>query len=184
MKTNVNVALIFTLLSVAGCGSPVRVDFDTDADFSSFQTYRWFESEIHHLDALASNPLAKKRVVKAVDAVLQEKGFVVTEGSDCDFTVFVHGTVQQRVQMHETGGLYGHYGRYGMGVSHIDLSTYDEGVLFVDVIDGPTQALVWRGSLSREVKYYKDPSKAEAAMAKNVRKILADFPPLPPEGRP
>ncbi|NQV34721.1 MAG: DUF4136 domain-containing protein [Phycisphaeraceae bacterium] len=178
MKTNVKVALIFTLLSVAGCGSPVRVDFDTDTDFSSFRTYRWFDGEIHHLDALASNPLAKKRVVRAVDIVLQEKGFVVKEGSACDFTVFVHGTVQQRVQIHDTGGMYGHYGRFGMGVSHIDLSTYDEGVLLVDVIDGSTQALVWRGSLSRKVTYHKDPNKAEAAIEKTVRKILEEFPPL------
>lgn len=80
MKTNVKVALIFTLLSVAGCGSPVRVDYGTDTDLSSFRTYRWFDGEIHRLDALASNPLAKKRVVRATDAVLQEKGFVAKDG--------------------------------------------------------------------------------------------------------
>ena len=181
MNTNLKVALIFAILSMAGCRAPVRVDFDTDTDFSSFRTYCWFDGEIHHLDTLASDPLAKKRVVRAVDIVLQEKGFVATQGPARDFTVFVHGTVQQRVRMHDTGGFYGSYGRYGMGVSYVDLSTYDEGVLFIDVIDGATQALVWRGSLSREVTYHKDPNKAEAAIEKTVRSILEQFPPLPPE---
>ncbi len=50
MKTNVRVALIFTLLSVAGCGSPVRVDFDTDTDFSTFRTYRWFDGDIQEVE--------------------------------------------------------------------------------------------------------------------------------------
>jgi hypothetical protein len=181
MKKNARVVLALTILGFAGCGSPVRVDFDTGTDFSSYQTYRWYDGDIHVLDALASNPLAKKRVFRAVDAVLQEKGFVAKEGPACDFTVFVHGTVQQRVQLHDTGGLYGHYGGFGMGVSNIDVSTYNEGVLFIDVLDGSTHELVWRGSLCREVKYHKDPNKAQAAIEKTVRKILEKFPPVLPE---
>ncbi len=170
---------VLALLALAGCGSSVRVDFDTTADFSSFRTYRWYDGEIHILDTLATNALAKKRVVKSVDVVLQEKGFVATEGPACDFIVFVHGTVQQRVQMHDTGGLHGHYGGFGMGVSNIDVSTYDEGILLIDVLDSAIQELVWRGSLSREVKHYKDPNKAQAAIERTVRQILDEFPPSP-----
>lgn len=181
MKKSEKVILAFMILGLAGCASPVRVDFDTATDFASYRSYAWYDGDIHLLDTLASNPLAKKRVVKAVDAVLLEKGYVAKEGSVCDFTVFVHGTVQQRVQMHDTGGLYSHYGGFGMGVSSIDLSTYDEGILFVDVIDRSTQELVWRGSLSREAKYHKDPNKAQAAIHKTVRQILETFPPAPPE---
>jgi hypothetical protein len=179
MKKNVEVILTVAVLCLAGCASPVRVDFDMGADFSSYRTYRWHDGDVHVLDALAANPLAKKRVVRAVDTVLQEKGFFAKEGSACDFTVFVHGTVQQRVELHDTGGMYGHYGGFGMGVSSIDVSTYDEGVLFIDVLDGSTRELVWRGSLSRVVKYHKDPNKAQVAIEKTVRQILEKFPPAP-----
>ena len=179
MKRCLRPVLVLAVASIAGCGSPVRVDFDVNTDFSSFRTYRWYDGEIHVLDTLATNPLAKRRVVRAVDNVLQEKGFAAKQAVASDFTVFVHGTVQQRVELHNTGGLHGHYGGFGMGVSPVNVRSYDEGVLFIDVLDSSTEELVWRGSLSQKVKYHKDPKKAQAGIDKTVRQILDEFPPGP-----
>ncbi|MCF7974629.1 MAG: DUF4136 domain-containing protein [Phycisphaerae bacterium] len=177
MKILVKLISVLVLLSVAGCGVPVRVDFDVDTDFSSFRQYRWYDGEIHGLDTLASSPLTKKRVVRAVDTVLQEKGYAMAAGSVCDFMVFVHGTVQQRVRLHDTADQYDQYGGFGTGVSHLAERPQEEGVLYLDVLDGATQDLVWRGSLGQPVKYYKDSRKAQAAIEKTVRKILKEFPP-------
>ena len=164
------------LLGLCGC-SAVRTDYDPEQDFLPYKTYRWLQKEVHPADALASDPLTKKRIAKAVDTVLQEKGFVLTDSRACDFLVFVHGTVSERIQIHETGGMLYPYGGFGWhsGMTHV--TTYDQGTVFIDIVDGATGELVWRGWLSRAVRRYKSPKKAEAAADRMVREIMEAFPP-------
>lgn len=171
------VALMFLL--GAGCGSPYKSDYEPDHDFSSYRSYRWLEPNEPPLDALAGNPLLKRRFVKAVDQVLQAMGYVPADSNEPDFQVYVHGTVQQRMHVHEgvTVG-YGYYGRYGgMDIRHMDVSYYDEGTLILDIIDSPKSELVWRGWVTQVIHDYRDPRQAEAAADKAVRGILANFPP-------
>ena len=48
-----------------GCGSPYKADYEPDHDFSSYHSYRWLEPNEPQLDALAGNPLLKRRFIKA-----------------------------------------------------------------------------------------------------------------------
>jgi hypothetical protein len=180
MKTNIGITMAFALLCASGCSTGAKVDFDLEHDFSAYRSYAWYDGDIHPTDALAGQPLSKKRIIKAVNGVLQEKGFSATDGSGHDFTVFVHGTVSERLSIHDTGGMYYRHRGFGMSSSYIDVSTYEEGTLFIDMLDGSTNELVWRGCLTKVLGGYKDPNKAQAAIEKVVRKILGDFP--PPQG--
>ena len=164
------------LLALSGC-SAVKIDYDPEHDFLPYKTYRWSHKEAHPADALASDPLTKKRIAKAVDTVLQEKGFVLTEGQTRDFSVFVHGTVSERIRIHDTGGMLYPYGGFGWSGRMTHVTTYDEGTVFIDIVDGTTGELVWRGWLSRAVRRYKHPKKAEAAADRMVREIMEAFPP-------
>ncbi len=165
------------LLGFSGC-SAVIIDYDPEHNFRPYKTYRWSNKEVHPGDALAADPLTKKRIVKAVDAVLQEKGFVLTESQACDFRVFVHGTVSERIQIHDTGGMIYPHGGLGWSGRVTHVTTYDEGTVFIDIVDTTTSELVWRGWLSRAVRRYKNPKKAEAAADRMVREIMEAFPPV------
>ena len=176
MRVTSVVVLIGGLLGLSGC-SAVRTDYDPEHDFLPYKTYRWLKKDIHPADALASDPLTKKRIAKAVDTVLQEKGFVLMESRAGDFLVFVHGTVSERIQIHETGGMLYPYGGFGWrgGMTHV--TTYDQGTVFIDILDSATGELVWRGWLSRAVRRYRNPKKAEDAADRMVREIMEAFPP-------
>ncbi|MFC1760837.1 DUF4136 domain-containing protein [Planctomycetota bacterium] len=170
-----------TVLVLTGCSSPYRADYEPDHDFSGYRSYAWFEPNQPVLDALAGNPLLKKRFVAAVNRVLQEQGYALSEALEADFVVNVHGTVQERMRVNDSVSVgYGYYGRYGgMSMQHVDVSYYDEGTLIIDIIDRPLNELVWRGWVTEAVRDYKDPRQAEAAVDKAVRGILANFPPTP-----
>ncbi len=162
-----------------GCSSPYKADYEPDHDFSPYRSYRWLEPNEPPRDALAGNPLLKRRFVKAVDHVLQTMGYTPTDGNEPDFEVYVHGTVQERMRVNDGVSVsYGYYGRYGgMGMRHVDVSYYDEGTLILDIIDTPNSELVWRGWVTQVIRDYQDPRQAEAAVDKAVHGILANFPP-------
>jgi hypothetical protein len=172
---------LFISITGIGCSSPYKADYEPDHDFTSYRTYRWLEPNEPVMDALASNPLLKKRFMNAVDRVLQEQGYVPADSNEPDFYVHVQGTVQQRMRVDDGVSVsYGYYGRYGgMGVRHMDVSYYDEGTLILDIIDRPMNELVWRGWVTQVIRDYQDPRQAEAAVEKAVRGILANFPPAP-----
>lgn len=170
--------LCAAFVAVSGCASNVAIDYDPDYDFTTFRTYRWYEPELQRGDALAANPLARNRVVEAVDRALAEKGFRLVDGQESDFLVFVHAASRDRVQVHEGGGFYYWRGPFMFGSRPVYVDDYEEQTLFVDVIDPDTRELIWRGSQVRAVQNYNDPIKAQAVMDKIVWKILKDFPPM------
>lgn len=164
----------------AGCASPYKADYDPEHDFSSYRSYAWLEPNETPM-SVAGNPLLKRRLVSAVDRVFQERGYGIVDSNDADFHVHTHGTVEERMRVHE--GLYsgyGYYGRYSpMAVRHMDVRYYDEGTLFIDVIDRVKGELVWRGWVTQPVHNYRDPRQAERAVERSVRGMLANFPPSP-----
>jgi len=166
------------LLIVSGCSPGAKIDYDLEHSFAAYRSYAWDDGDVHPADALIEYPLAKKRIIKAVNEVLQKKGFLASDGSDPDFTVFVHGAVKEHLQISDTGDTYTRY-RFGAMQRPLDVSSYEEGTLFIDMVDRTTNELVWRGSLTKVIGYHRDPNKAQAAIEKVVRNILQDFPPTP-----
>lgn len=177
MKTAWILAILTAFAMISGCASNVVTDYDPAYDFTAYRTYRWHQETPQPGDALAANPLARRRVVEAVDRALAEKGFRLVEDGPSDFLVFVHGMVRDRVQVHDTGGLY-FYGPFAFGTHRPYVSDYDEETVFVDVIDSKSRQLAWRGSFAHALQNYKDPNKAQEVTDRIVRQILADFPPI------
>ena len=178
-------ALIFV-----GCSSlEVTTDFDPEQDFSSFETYAWFDGIMPEDDALSQNPLIKKRIMNSVDQELTAKGYVLAESGDPDFVVIIHAGVKERAQATTTGyggygyGAYG-YGRYGSGswgaggVMDTHVSYYDEATLVVDIADFVNKELVWRGT-GTGVLSTKERTQEEAQQDadETILKIMQDFPP-------
>lgn len=186
-------ASIFTLLILVfvGCSSlKVATDFDPTQDFSKYKTYRWATTnEVNPNDALAQNPLIRKRVVAGIDKALQSKGFVLAgEDVEPDFVVMTHAGTKEKMNVTNTGG-YG-YGRYGGwydpwwgpygGSTHV--SYYEEGSLVIDIVDWTEKELSWRGVGTGVVKEgQQDAEEMQERLNEITAKILADFPPGGPQ---
>ena len=173
------IPLVVATLTLSGCMSPYHADYDPAQDFSRYRTYAWWQGPSEQSDIITGNPLMERRFVQAIDRTLQARGFILTEGKTPDFRVAVHGTTRERLQVndryHIGAGYYHPYG--GVGVSHVDVTAYEEGTVFIDIIDGRQDQVVWRGWFADRVKNYRDPHQAQAAVNKMVSGILERFPP-------
>ncbi len=188
MKTISLSIVTIIILALVGCSSlTVTTDFDPSQDFNSYKTYRWATTEeVNPNDALAQNPLVKKRVIAGIDKALQDKGFVLVEkGSGPDFVVITHAGVKEKMNVTQTGGYRGYgwydpwWGPYG-GSTHV--SYYEEGSLVIDVIDWTEKELSWRGIGTGVVKErQQDAEEMQLRINEITAKILADFPPGGPQ---
>jgi hypothetical protein len=179
-----SIGLGILLLVLASCSSvSVKYDYDKATDFHTYKTYAWSAREIPH-DALAQNPLMKKRVRLAVDETLGAMGYSLTEQDQADFVVVIHAGVKERMRVQD----YGRYGWYdpwwGPWGGRVEVSYYEEGTLVIDVVDAEKKELVWRGMGTGIVRKYAKPEKMQKDIDEDVTKILANFPPERGRGGP
>jgi hypothetical protein len=181
MKILIPFLTVLMIVFVSGCSSvTVKTDYDRTVDFSKFKTYRWASGkQINPDDELEKRPLVEKRIKRAVDQVLKEKGYVKADSGSADFTVLVHAGVKEKMQVTDWGyhGWYDPWwGPYG---GRVDVSTYEEGTLVIDIVDMSTKELAWRGMATGIVHDYDSQEDMEAAALVVSQKILKDFPPPP-----
>ncbi len=176
---------LVTGLVLAAC-SPVQVNYDYDpgADFRSIHTYGWEKVDLAD-DALAREPLLRKRIVEAVDSYLQGRGYRRVSRNRADVLVVIHGGFKEkmRVTNWEGPGYWGScwYDPWWRGGRphgrHIDVSYYTEGTLVIDIVDREKAELVWRGLGTAIVHPYSSPEESGKAVYRYVCEILERFPP-------
>ena len=96
----ISVLFASLLLTVAAC-STVRYssDYDQEASFDEFKTYRWEVLSEAEQDARArANPFLERRLQRAVDIQLEERGYVSIDGGDPDFWVSAYPVVPTRAE--------------------------------------------------------------------------------------
>ena len=59
----------------------------------------------------------------------------------------------------------------------MQVTTYEEGTLLLDVVDGRTNELVWRGAASTRINPDRTPQERTELIRTAVQKMLKDFPP-------
>ena len=180
MKRLVASAALFVLF-VAGCTS-VRLGLDHDGsfDFSRFKTFSFVpEEETERVGETQENPLMGSRIRTAIDSVLSERGYLQTTPDEADFLVGYHLSIEKKLDVNtvSAGIGYGGYNRWGSVGFQTRVSQYDEGTIVIDIADGETERLVWRGSGSRRIKPIRDPEKTTNLVNRAVSEILAQFPP-------
>ena len=170
-------------LALASCqtSSNVIVDYDTEADFSIFQTYDWLAADKGTADDF--DPLLAQRVQQALSAKLLSAGFnPVADGQQADIGVRYQIIAQTRPQQPQSGGSisFGGRGNRAMGVSlSFPLggdTTVKEARLMIDLVNVMDNKLIWRGS-----KIFKlakqSPAEITAVVDAAVAEILAFYPP-------
>lgn len=92
-RTGTYVAAIGAAAILLSCNPyQVRTDYDDEVSFSQFRTFAWMDSTRRREDD-AANPFLERRVKRAVETVMSERGLTAADSSSADVlvTAFVMG---------------------------------------------------------------------------------------------
>jgi hypothetical protein len=161
-----------TITSAALTGAQaasVKSDYDSSADFSKFRTWSWLQQPGGTQPPLAQeNPLTHKRILSAVEQELAAKGLERLDEGTPSLLLSYHVGLKERVDV----DTFGYRGRWGPG--EVQVRTYTEGTLVLDMVDAEKKELVWRGWVTALVQ---PGGVSEETIRKSIRKLLKKFPP-------
>ncbi|MGD0830348.1 MAG: DUF4136 domain-containing protein [Terracidiphilus sp.] len=167
-------SLIFTgaaVFAVPACAQSVQTDYDHSANFSQYHSYSW--GRVH-----TTNPLFEDRIREDVDRNLQARGWQL-DPKGGQIVVTVVGARENK-QEYETfyegfGPGWRWRGWGGMGETETTVENVPVGSLVLDMYDGSSHQLVWRGTAQDTLS--KDSEKNVEKVKKAVDKLLDKFPP-------
>jgi hypothetical protein len=133
------------------------------------------------------NDFDRKRIVDAVKAQMEAKGYTYAE-SNADLSVSNYIILDEKEQTTAYStymGGYGYYGGFGyygygpgfgVGTTHTtyNTETYTVGTLIIDVFDNSTKKLVWQGIGVGTIN--ENPKKREHNTPKVIAQIMASLP--------
>ena len=162
--------LLFTLLFLAAGSAfaqDVKYNFDKDADFSKFKTYKWVS--IKNADQV--DELTARQLTSTIDAELAKKGLTKTDSDSADLYIGYQTAIgtEKQITAYNTGtgwgygpgwggGWYG-YGGMGMNTTTATTSTIVTGQLDLDMYEAAKKQLVWRGVASKTLNPSSNPEK-------------------------
>ena len=157
----------------------VSSDYNKNVDFSNLKTYAFSKQGI---DQVKINDIDKKRILKAIDVELYNKGFRKSS-IDPDFSINFFTKTNQKVNYYPSNNYYGsmdvspYLGSYHYANSwYLNSYKYNEGILYIDIIDKKKNELVWQG-IGKGYIYTDKPDKKNEKIKEMVGKILLQFPP-------
>ena len=183
-------ATFFTLLilgiSLSGCATiKSGSHHDESAAYGHYRTYSWIADQpmiVGTGQKPAVSPLTQRKIVDAIEAELERKGFVHAQNrGSADFALSYTVGTRERIESTSYPNAYQGpwgwhlYGRYYYDTEVVHRS-YTEGTLGVDVFDGKTKQPVWHGWASKTVST-SDRTDPAPSIEKAVAAIFADFPP-------
>ena len=169
-------SLVLVLLAffIGSCSS-VRViyDYDKTTEFSNYSTYGYYpdmETGMSQLDA--------KRLLNAVDEVMQQKGILFSE--EPDLLINIQSRDFRNPQNSSVGvGVGGTGGNVGGGVSFgipLGRANVDREIVF-DLIDSQKDMLVWQAISETPFREGASPSVKEEILREIVNKVFSKYPP-------
>jgi hypothetical protein len=174
------------LLVLAGTGTAiaqdVRYNFDKEANFATFKTYRWVSIK----EAAKTGDLLDRQIKAAIDVELSKKGLTPVDGEQpADLLIGYQVAIDQEKSFtsYDTGWGYGPgygggwYGGGGGGMTTGQTSTIYIGQLALDMYHAAPKTLVWRGVVSKTLDANAKPDKQQKNLTKSVTKLLKNFPP-------
>ncbi len=173
----------FALLVLQACsGIKVSQDYEQGYDFSKLKTYTWKPNDDQEY-GIVDNDLMDRRVRTAIENTLSARQYKQVFSGNPDFYISYHLTIEQIIHSSNVGGGFsvgrssgGRYGSIGVGTG-TRVQTYDQGTLLIDITDGSSNKLIWRGTSTQSVSEHSDPEKITQSVNETVEKTLLQFPP-------
>lgn len=155
------------------CGAAVSVDYNTQADFSQYNTFAFYPTLDSGLSKLDDN-----RIIQITDSLMHARGFIKSENPQLYLNFYAHEIVSN--SRNTIGiGVGGGGGNVGLGVSGgipIGGRTISQQ-LTMDFIDTQRDELVWQAVADGKLKEQATPQQKEAYYLSVIQKILKKYPP-------
>lgn len=156
-------------LLITSCASvSVSTDYDKQAPFDSYKTFAFYKPGI---DKVKISDLDKKRILRAIEKEMLNKGFSKSENPD--LLVNINTSTEKNINVYNAGIGYGWGPWYGGVNRHVSSST--NGVLYIDLINSVDKQLIWQGRGSGYLTHNIE--KKDARTQEFVTKILEKYPP-------
>ena len=182
-KVRAVLALAAALPFLACSSSRIQTDFDHQADFTSYQTYSWYQAPEDPAGPTdGASQIIDGRIRRAIADNLQGKGLTLGESATADLLVTYYTSLGTQTRLYTTGWGWG-WGwgpswRFGYGFwpgwSYTTVHTYHEGTVITDIIDREQNQLVWRGVTSRVLG---KKSHSDEKIGQSMARVFAEFPP-------
>ena len=175
--------VMIVLAATIASSQDTRYNFDRNADFSKFKTYKWVTLK----NAAQLDNLLDQQIKDAVDAELAKKGLTKVEDDSANLFIGYQAAVGQEKQFTSYGTDWGYGGGWyrggwygpsgGMSTTTGQTSTIYVGQLALDMYDSANHSLIWRGLGSKTIDPKAKPDKQQKNLQKAVAKILKNYPP-------
>jgi hypothetical protein len=168
------------LLLLSACATiPVGSDRYSGANFTAYRTYAWMNTDALVLPAGTRqeiSALTVRRIREAVETNLSGKGYrKVDTPTQADFVVaFTVGTLD-RLSAESYPLPYRGPWTWEWRGSEVEMHTYLEGNLSIDVFDGANKQPVWHGWATKVVTS-ADKANPGPVVERAVARILRPFP--------
>ena len=166
------IILISSLFLISCATVNVTTDFDTSKDFTNFKSFAFFKPGI---DEVEISDLDKRRILRAIDTVMQSKGFVKTETPDLLVNISTDAEKNTYFYQNNFGWGWG-WSPFWWGPGFMNSYDVIEGTLFIDLIDAKNKELVWQGI--GKAPLVDGPYKKEERIREIVASVLAKYPPM------
>ncbi|MGB7843877.1 MAG: DUF4136 domain-containing protein [Salinimicrobium sp.] len=176
MRTIKTFAVLLLLVVVLASCNTVKVatDYDREANFGQYQTFAFFKPGI---DKAEISDLDKKRILRAIEQEMQQKGF--TKSDNPDLLVSIFTKTKENINIYNNNYAYGYYGwgwspwYWGSGYNTVNSTT--EGTLYIDLIDAGEKQLIWQGMGTAVLA--SDVERKQERINEIVEEILKEYPP-------
>ncbi|PCE65750.1 DUF4136 domain-containing protein [Sediminicola luteus] len=172
--------LLLSFVFLLGSCTSVRVlsDYDKEVDFNGYKTYAFYRTGI---DKAQISDLDKKRILRAVEREMSQKGYVKSKTPDLLVSIFTKE--REQVDVYRNAGfMYGwspYYWGWGWGPGFYgdQVSVSTEGSLYIDLLDAKKKELVWQGKGVGTLSETSNIEKKEERINEFVAKIMTQYPP-------
>jgi hypothetical protein len=169
--------LAFVLTAApAAFAQTVKTDYDKKTDFHKYKSFAFRKGTD------APTPFAQQRIEGAIATQLKARG--MSPGETPDLLIFTHTQLSKEKRMDVSSFGYGGYpgwsgwgGAYGS--SSVTVSEIPMGTVVVDLVDAPSNALVWRGVATDTLLTNPTPEKSEKRINKALEKLFRGYPVAP-----
>jgi hypothetical protein len=179
LKTHCVLFSVALVLAMAGCSTTPKVHTQAKpgTDYARYHTFALLPLSA---TGPASDPGLMLRVAEparqAANEALTARGLTQADPAQADIVVNLRGSSLPKVDVTDWGysrTAYTRAGRVPVHVGRVDVRTYEERTLTVEIFDQRSKELVWVGWSKREAS---GPIKTEK-LQEAIRNILSTFPP-------
>jgi Domain of unknown function (DUF4136) len=173
IRASGRLACVLSALISCGCAlRDVHSFAERGFDPARYHTYRWAPADDRATGdpRLDDNPFFQRSVQTAVESELAKRGFEKTTSETADLVIDYYAHVTQRVERAGADLVY-------RSCTDCPPYVYDAGSLMIDLVEGRTRALLWRGWAEGDISGLIDnQSWLEERIGQAVARILERLP--------